>query len=172
MSYNLGTEENPILVLVNLSGGMLDAVVRATDEATFDAAARWADLKYEVTETVTDPETGETTTQGTGEWATAKGVHIDHLGPVVITPGTYGEDGTELTAPVVDTRHHVNIRLTDPALSRVDEYGVIKWEKWAMAWSLGGEDDTQINAQEVGKIIQGVSLIDLDTIASPSRVFL
>jgi hypothetical protein len=172
MSYNLGTEENPILVLVNFSGGMLDAVVRATDEATFEAAARWAELKYEVTETVTDPETGETTTQGTGEWATAKGVHIDHLGPVVITPGTYDAEGNELTAPVVDTRHHVNIRLTEPALSRVDDYGVIKWEKWAMAWSLGGEDDTQINAQEVGKVMQGVSLIDPDTIATPSRVWL
>lgn len=172
MSYNLGTEESPILVLVRMSGGMLDAVVRATDEATFEAAARWAELKYEVMETVTDPETGETTEQGTGEWATAKGVHINHLGPVVITPGTYGEDGTELTAPVMDNRHHVNIRLTDPALSRVDEYGVIKWEKWAMAWSLGGEVDMEINANEVGKVMQGVSLIDPDTIASPSRVWL
>ena len=172
MSYNLGTEENPIPVLVNLSGGMLDAVVRATDEATFEAAARWAELKYEVTETVTDLETGETATQGTGEWATAKGVHINHLGPAVITPGTYDEDGTELPAPVMDNRHHVNIRLTDPALSRVDDYGVIKWEKWAMAWSFGGEDDTQINAQEVGKVMQGVSLIDPDTIASPTRVWL
>ena len=76
MSHNLGTEENPILVLVRYSGGMLDAVVRATDEATFEAAARWAELRYEVTETVTDPETGETTEQGTGEWATARGVHI------------------------------------------------------------------------------------------------
>jgi hypothetical protein len=172
MSYNLGTEENPILVLVNLSGGMLDAVVRATDEATFEAAARWAELRYEETITTTDPETGETTEQGTGEWATAKGVHINHLGPVVITPGTYDEDGTELTAPIVDTRHHVNIRLTDPALSRVDEYGVIKWEKWAMAWSLGGEDDTQINAQEVGKVMQGVSLIDPETIVTPTRIWL
>ena len=172
MSYNLGTEENPILVLVRYSGGMLDAVVRATDEATFEAAARWAELKYEVTETVTDPETGETTEQGTGEWATAKGVHINHLGPVVITPGTYGEDGVELTASVMDNRHHVNIRLTDPALSRVDEYGVLKWEKWAMAWSLGGADDTQVNANEVGKVMQGVSLIDPDTIASPTRVWL
>jgi len=172
MSHNLGTEENPILVLVHYSGGMLDAVVRATDEATFEAAARWAELKYEVTETVTDPETGETTEQGTGEWATAKGVHISPLGPVVITPGTYDEDGTELTAPVMDNRYHVNIRLTDPALSRVDEYGVLKWEKWAMAWSLGGADDMQINANEVGKVMQGVSLIDPDTIASPALVWL
>ena len=172
MSHNLGTEESPILVLVRMSGGMLDAVVRATDESTFEAAARWAELRYEETITTTDPETGETTEQGTGEWATAKGVHINHLGPVVITPGTYGEDGVELTASVMDNRHHVNIRLTDPALSRVDEYGVLKWEKWAMAWSLGGADDTQVNANEVGKVMQGVSLIDPDTIASPSRVWL
>lgn len=172
MSHNLGTEENPILVLVRYSGGMLDAVVRATDEATFEAAARWAELKYEVMETVTDPETGETTEQGTAEWATAKGVSISDVSFVVVTPGTYAEDGTELTAPIFDERFHANIRVTDPALSRVDEHGVLKWEKWAMAWSLGGEVDMQINANEVGKVMQGVSLIDPDTIASPSRVWL
>jgi len=172
MSHNLGTKENPVPVLVSYSGGVLDAVVRATDEATFEAAARWAELKYEITETITDTETGETTIQGTDEWAIAKGVDLDHLGPMVITPGTYDADGNELTAPVMDTRHHVNIRLTDPALSRVDDYGVLKWEKWSMAWSLGGADDKQINAGEVGKVMQGVSLIDPDSISSPSRVFL
>ena len=172
MSINIGTEDSPVMVNVALSGGMVDAYIRCADLATFEAAALVAGLKYEVMETITDPDTGEETTQGTGEYKVAKGVHIDHLGPVVITRGTYDEDGTELTAPVMDNRHHVNIRLTDPALSRVDEYGVLKWEKWAMAWSLGGADDTQINAAEVGKVMQGVSLIDPDTIASPARVWL
>jgi hypothetical protein len=41
-----------------------------------------------------------------------------------------------------------------------------------MAWSLGGEDDTQINAQEVGKVMQGVSLIDPETIVTPTRIWL
>ena len=172
MSVNLGTEENPAIALVNVSGGMVDAVVRATDEATFEAAARWAELRYELTETVTDPETGETTTEGTGVWATSKGVNISPLGPVVITPGTYDADGNQLTAPVLDTRYHVNIRIADPAVSRVDEHGIPKWEKWALAWSLGGAPDTQVNAEEEGRVMQSVSLIDPDTIRSPSRVWL
>ena len=33
---------------------------------------------------------------------------IDEIGPVETTPGTYGEGMVELTAPVYDTRHHVN----------------------------------------------------------------
>lgn len=172
MSVNLGTEENPAIALVNVSGGMVDAVVRATDEATFEAAARWAELRYEETITTTDPETGETTTEGTGEWVTSKGVNISPLGPVVITPGTYDADGNQLTAPVLDTRYHVNVRLNGPAVSSADEYGIPKWEKWALAWSMGGSTDTQINAQEVGKVLQGVTLIDPDTIRSPAQVWL
>lgn len=33
---------------------------------------------------------------------------IDELGPIETLPGTYDEDGVELTAPEYDTRHHVN----------------------------------------------------------------
>ena len=172
MSINIGTDEDPIVILVTVSGGILDAVVRAADEATFEAAARWAELRYEVTETITDPETGETTVQGTGEWATSKGVHLDHIGPVMVKAGTYDEDGNQLTAPIFDNRHHVNIRVTEPALSMVDEYGVTKWQKWAMAWSMSGTPDTHRNSQENALVLQGVSLIDAETIRSPSRVWL
>ena len=172
MSYNLGTEAEPINVLVRFAGGILDAVVRATDAETFEAAARWAELKYEVTETTTDPETGEQTVLGTGEWLTAAGVNISPLGSVMLTAGVYDAEGVEITPPTFDTRYHVNIRLIDPALSRTDEYGVLKWEKWSMAWTLGGDDDLETNAAEVGKVMQGVSLIDPDTISSPSQVWL
>lgn len=159
MSLNIGTDAEPVLVFVRMTGGMLDAIVRATDASTFEAAARWAELKYEITETVTDPETGETSEDGTGEWVVSPGVNIDVIGPVQV-----GETW--------DNRYHVNIRIADPALSKVDEYGVLKWEKWAMAWTMGGEDDEQINRAEVGKVLYGVSLIDPDTISSPSRVWL
>jgi len=159
MSHNIGTDAEPILVFVRFTGGMLDAIVRATDAATFETAARWAELKYEITETVTDPETDETSEEGTGEWVVSPGVHIDIIGPVQV-----GETW--------DTRYHANIRIADPALSKVDEYGVLKWEKWAAAWTLGGEPDEQVNKNEVAKVLQGVSLIDPDTIASPSRRWL
>ena len=169
MSYNIGTDADPLFVLVTFADGVLDAVVRATDAATFEAAARWAELKYEVTETTVDHETGEATTTGTGEWLTAAGVNIDHIGPVVVVAGTYDADGVELTAPTYDTRHHVNIRLMDPALSQRDASGLLKWQKWAAAWSMDGAPDTQINAAEVGKVLQGVCLIDPPSIRSPSR---
>ena len=33
---------------------------------------------------------------------------IDEVGAVQTVPGTYDEDGVELTPPTFDTRHHVN----------------------------------------------------------------
>ena len=33
---------------------------------------------------------------------------VDEIGPVQTLPGTYDEDGVELTAPVYDIRHHIN----------------------------------------------------------------
>ena len=35
---------------------------------------------------------------------------IDELGPVQTLPGTYDEEGVELTPPEYDTRHHVNFQ--------------------------------------------------------------
>lgn len=172
MSINLGTEENPLIAYVAVSGGFVDAIVRAPTVAAFEAAAKAAEMLYEITETITDPDTGETTEQGTGEWAISPGVHFDHLGPVVITPGTYDADGNEVTAPVMDTRHHVNIRLGPPATERVDEQGNLKWHKWALAWTQNGLPDAQINANETAVVYLDVALIDPETISTPSRVWL
>lgn len=33
---------------------------------------------------------------------------IDEIGPIQTAPGTYDEDGVELTPPTYDTHHHVN----------------------------------------------------------------
>jgi hypothetical protein len=35
---------------------------------------------------------------------------IDEVGPVQTLPGTYDEEGVELTAPEYDTRHHINFQ--------------------------------------------------------------
>ena len=171
MTVNIGTEETPVMVNVALSGGMVDAYVRATDRDTFDAAALVAGLTYEVMETVTDPETGEETQQPTGEIRTAKGVEIYPIGPVVITPAVLDEDGNVTTPAVMDTRHHVNFRMGEPAVSRTDADGLL-WHKWATYWTIGGTDDTQINNAEEGKVMLGVSLIDPDTISSKARTVL
>jgi hypothetical protein len=174
MSYNLGTEDDPVIVFVNFAGGIFDAVIRADDEATFLAAAKYAELYFEVMDNVTDEETGDVTQVGSGVYEISKGVDIDPIGPVMLTAGTYDDDGGQITAPTFDTRYHVNVRMMSPAIDRADEYGVVKWHKWAMAWTLGGADltSTNTNAGEVGKTLQNVSLIDPSTISSPSRVWL
>lgn len=35
-------------------------------------------------------------------------VRVDEIGPVVKTPGTYDDDGTEITPPAIVGGHHVN----------------------------------------------------------------
>lgn len=171
MSINIGTEDNPVMVNVTLSGGMVDAYVRATDRATFDAAALVAGLTYEVMQTVVDEE-GNETTEGTGEIRTARGVEIHHIGPVVITPAVMDEEGNVVTEAVMDTRHHVNFRMGEPAVSRRDKDGTLLWQKWAAQWTAAGADDTQRNHLEEGKVLMGVSLIDPDTVSSKSLVVL
>ena len=159
------------MVNVALSGGMVDAYIRCADLATFEAAALVAGLKYEVMQTVVDEETGEETTQGTGEYKVAKGVEIYPIGPVVITPAVMDEEGNVVTEAVMDTRHHVNFRMGEPAISRTDADGLL-WHKWAIYWTMQGADDTQINNAEQGKVMLGVSLIDPDTISSKARTVL
>ena len=39
---------------------------------------------------------------------------IDEVGSIETLPGTYDEEGVELTAPTYDTRHHVNFQGTPP----------------------------------------------------------
>ena len=48
---------------------------------------------------------------------------VDEIGPVETVPGTYDEDGNELTAPVYDTNHHVNLRGAHPV--EFDPYVVV-----------------------------------------------
>ena len=45
---------------------------------------------------------------------------IDELGPVQLLPGTYDEEGEELTPPVIAEGHHINFQGTPPV--EWDEY--------------------------------------------------
>lgn len=171
MSYNIGTDDIPILVFISNSGGRLDASLRCTNRAAFDAAAKHAGLLYEVTETTVDEE-GVSTEVGTGEFALSKGVYIDHIGPVVLALATHDSEGAVVTSATYDNRHHVNFRLTGPALTGVDQYGVFNWHKWSMAWTVGGVLDTETNKSEVAVSLYEVSLIDPATISTPKRVWL
>lgn len=143
------------------SGGMVDAIVRAdTREAWLQAA-----VAAEVLESVT-------LNDGSTELRLVPGNHIDELGPVVITPGTYAEDGTELTPPVMDNRYHVNLRIAEPATSRLNAEGYLKWKATVLTWMQYGVNDTNPNKTEQGKILQQVCLIDPASIQTPQRAWL
>jgi len=60
-----------------------------------------------------------------GEPVPAEHVRIDTLGPVVITPGTYDEEGNELTPPVMDDWYHVNLRILEPKPEETELLGRI-----------------------------------------------
>lgn len=90
-----------------------------------------------------------------------EGVFIDEIGPVQTAPGTYDEDGKELTAPEYDDRWHVNCRIN------VD----LDWQPIALAWMLQGNDDAVPNKKEETRTLAKVSLIDPDTVKTPARVW-
>lgn len=156
MSITL-TEEN-IPVFLRYSGGMVDAIIRASSYEAFEAAALSVRILVQ---------------EDDGTIRPGNGVDIDHIGPVVLTPGEYDEAGNEIVAPVMDTRHHVNVRLTGFALDDVDEEtGMLRWHLWGIAWSRDGVPDPSPNSAEEARVLYDVALIDPDTISSPVRVWL
>lgn len=141
---------NQVEVFIRITPeGYVDAICRADTRVAWDAAAAAQALTYEDAEGAAWPVAGAV---------------IDHLGPVTLVAGTYSEDGTELTAPVLDLRHHVNLRM-GPALT---DRGL--WKTLAITWTQHGAVADQ-NASEIGRVIGSVALIDPDTIHSLDRVW-
>jgi len=83
---------------------MIDLMFRATDKASWDAFAEASGLTDE---------------------GNPIGCYIDEIGPVVITPAVVGPDRTILTPAVMDDRHHVNLRLSQPFSTYEDADGDI-----------------------------------------------
>lgn len=154
-------------VYVTLEGGRLWAMVRATDKATFDAKALEVGLKV-----YTNPAQDEVldeegnvlfpAVEASGPLIPAPGVTITEMGPYVLTPGTYDEEGNEVTAPVLDNRFHANFWLTPSLVER----GL--WKQWALAWTLDGQAGTP-NNQEESVVYEGIELIDPQTVTSPAN---
>jgi hypothetical protein len=138
--------------------GVIDLIVREEKGGDWVAAAMAAELL-----TGTDPETGEL--------IRSRGVNIDVIGPVVVTPAVMAEDGeTVVTPDVIDPRTHLNIRLSGPALTNMRTGSSLKkWEWYALAWMRGAEASS--NKNEQGQTLSGVTLIDPDSIATPARVW-
>lgn len=166
-------------VSVNLAegGGMIDAQVRATDEASFVAAALDRKLYVKEMQTVVDDDGVESEepaldADGNEIIRPAEGVNVSVLGPVVVTPGTYEDDGTETSPPVIDSRYHLNLRLTGAALQESDENGYPNWKALGIAWTTSGVADTEVNSHESSLIFSDVGLIDPESIDTPQRVWL
>lgn len=155
-------------VYVSLEGGRLWAMVRATDQATFDAKALEVGLKVYTNPAepaIIDPETGEVLFPAeppSGPLIPAPGVTITEMGPHVLVPGTYDENGNEVTAPVLDTRYHANFWLGPHLVERGN------WKQWALAWTLNGYQVSPNNQEEAVEF-QGIELIDPQTVTSPAN---
>lgn len=158
-------------VYAALQGGRLHAMVRATDKDTFDQKALEVGLKVHSSPAkpaIIDPETQEVITlavEASGPLIPAPGVTIAEIGQLVLTPGTYDEDGNEVTAPVLDKRYHANFWLGPHLVDR----GL--WKQWAVAWTENGYP-VNSNNQEEAVEFQGIELIDPTTVSSPSNVLL
>lgn len=131
---------------------MRDFLLRCADQATFHAQAEAYGLMA----------------RSKGQLVLVRGVHIDEIGPMVITPPVMSEDGmTMVTPPVMDMRHHVNLRIVEPAMSAVDDQGRNKVETLTALWSAGAPAET--NAGETATEVQGVEWVR--GVSSQSRVW-
>lgn len=136
-------------VYAKISGGVLHVMTRAVDEDTFNQVALQVGLVVD----------------SNGVLMPADGITITHIGPYVITPGTYDDEGVEITPPVLDNRFHVNFWLSPEATKRGE------WEAWIVQWMLNGTLAEQ-NKSEVALKYQGIELIDPVSIQTPSNVLL
>src|SRR6056297_961284 len=163
----LGTFIDDTRVYVTLEGGRLWAMVRATDKATFDQKALEVGLKV-----YTNPAQPEVldeegnvlfpAVEASGPLIPAPGVTIAEMGPHVLVPGTYDEEGKELTAPVLDNRYHANFWLAPSLVER----GL--WKQWALGWSQHGHAVAPNNKEDAIEF-QGVELIDPLTVNNPAN---
>jgi hypothetical protein len=157
-------------VYATLSGGRLSTMVRATDEATFDTVGLQVGLlRYEnpAQDAVVD-EDGNVITEAvpaSGAIIPTQGNTVVRLGPHVITPATYDDEGNELTPAVMDDRYHANFTLGPEATAREE------WVAWIEQWMANGTLAQQ-NKSEVALLYQGVEVIDPASISSPSNVLL
>lgn len=164
-----GTE---VEIYASQSGGYVDTCIRATDRDTWIQAALSQALLYRDPITETDPDTGEEIIVGYGdEIHASKGANITEIGPVELTPAVLDAEGNVTTPAVMDTRHHLNLRIAEPLLSKGDENGYPLWQKTALLWMQYGQPVTP-NNEERAKAVTGVEMIDPDSIKQPDRVWL
>lgn len=153
MSYVISVNDETFTVPVSIRGGVLHATIRAVDQVTYQALALQAGIL------MTDED---------GRLRDAPGVTTHEIGPAVLRAAEMDIAGVIIRAADLDERWHVNFWLS-PALV---ERGA--WEGWALQWSIAGRSllPAEVNKLEAGAVLDGIELIDPDSIASPANVLL
>lgn len=139
------TNGNDVDVFCRDAGGMIEAMVRAPNEETFNAVALSVGLIGE---------------DGNG----VGGIDVCRVGLVEKTPAVEDTDGSIISPAIYYPDYHVNLKLGAKATAKG------AWKKWAITWSTTGSDATPHNS-EAGKTLNGVTLIDPDTVSGPAMVW-
>ncbi len=141
---------NDVEVPVQMNGGMVDCMLRADTKEIFEANAKAVELLVE-----------HTLDDGATVWKPAPGIDLRELGAHTLVHAVTDDEGNVTTPAVMDNRYHVNMRLGATATARG------AWKKWAIQWSTAGSDNIIPNNTEIGKSLNGISLIDPITINNP-----
>lgn len=99
---------------------MIDLYLRAATEAAMAAAIPFAR---------TSDEFGERWIEADTDFA------LCVVGPVVVGPGMYDDNGQEILPPDVDTRFHVNLRCTEAIAALVPNAVIVTPENPSMVWA-------------------------------------
>ena len=133
--------------MIQTDGKYVTAMLRADDRATFDAVALSVGLLVD---------------DGAGVIQPADGASIDYVGQIVDQPAVLADDGSELTPATFRSGFHINLR--------VDVERLPKWQAVYANWSANGSP-ISAHKDETGLSLGGVSLIDINSVATPSRVW-
>lgn len=158
-------DSTEVPVFATLSGGILHCMVRANDEATFDAVGLQVGLlqhENPAQDAVLDEEGNEVSpaVPASGAIIPVSGATVTRLGPYVITPAVLDDEGNETTPAVMDNRYHANFWIREES----------NWESWIVQWMAGTPGSP--NANEASIEALGVELIDPLTVSSPANVLL
>ena len=167
--YSVTSADTPgaIPLLASWHGGRILMMGRAVSREVMHQTLVAADLLFERT----DPEWEGTRyyygsdVDAVEEQPYAYDPSVAPMPRIMLTPGTYDEDGNELTAPIFDARYHANILLGPGIVARGT------WKEPLLNYYHNGALVGEKNAEEVAYEVGGVELIDPDTIRSPSNVW-
>jgi hypothetical protein len=143
---------NDVQIFARQGEGFVDLCTRTGNREIWEAVAVAANLYIETDNgPAPDPD-----------------VCVVETPPIVLTPAVM--DGEDVVTPeVLDQRYHLNLRLLPGMLERVNDEGYPLWQLTALAWMAG--QDAEPNKCEAGKERQGITMIDPDSISSPSVVW-